>query len=47
MRIHILWVLEMTQLTLTGFTMLEKRVNELEAYVEKLAEMIALLEAKS
>jgi len=37
--------LEMSQITLDGFTTLEKRIDKLEAYVETLAKIIAELEA--
>lgn len=33
-----------SQMTLGGFTTLEKRINELEAYVETLAFLIAQME---
>ena len=38
--------LEMSQMTLSGFTTLEKRINKLEAYVETLAKIISELEMK-
>jgi hypothetical protein len=44
MRIFVLRVLAMMQLTLIGFKTLEKRISELEDYVENLAKVIADLE---
>jgi hypothetical protein len=42
--IQLLWVLALTQLTLDGYSQLEKRIAKLEAYVETLASVISGLE---